>query len=136
MDIAKRIVLRFPRRLVDRPIVYRLIKDHDLEFNILKAQVTPDEEGLMVLELRGGKEDYEAGVDYLSGAGVSIQPLSQDVIRNELRCSDCGACITICPTDAFVVDKETRRVDFLNDKCIACGKCIQACPPRAMELHF
>jgi ferredoxin len=136
MDIAKRIVLRFPRRLVDRPIVYRLIKDHDLEFNILKAQVTPDEEGLMVLELRGGKEDYEAGVAYLGEAGVSIQPLSQDVIRNELRCNDCGACITICPTDAFVVDKETRRVDFLNDKCIACGKCIQACPPRAMELHF
>jgi ferredoxin len=136
MDISRRIVLRFPRRLVDRPIVYRLIKEHDLEFNILKAQVTPDEEGLMVLELRGGREDYEAGVEYLSGAGVVIQPLSQDVIRNEARCTDCGACITICPTDAFVVDKETRRVDFLNERCIACDKCIQACPPRAMELHF
>jgi ferredoxin len=136
MDISRRIVLRFPRRLVDRPIVYRLIKEHDLEFNILKAQVTPDEEGLMVLELRGGREDYQAGVEYLSGAGVVIQPLSQDVIRNEARCTDCGACITICPTDAFVVDKETRRVDFLNERCIACDKCIQACPPRAMELHF
>ncbi len=45
MAVAKRIVLHFPKRLVDRPIVYHLIKDYNLEFNILKAQATPEEEG-------------------------------------------------------------------------------------------
>ena len=136
MTVSRRIVLHFPRRLVDRPIVYRLIKVYDLEFNILKASVTPDEEGLMVLELRGEQADYDSGIMYLTKAGVRIQSLSQDVIRNEARCTHCGACITICPFDAFGVDPVTRQVDFYNDKCTACGLCIQACPPGAMELHF
>ncbi len=134
--VAKRIVLRFPRRLVDRPIVYRLIKDYDLEFNILKASVTPDEEGLLVLELQGEQEDYDKGIRYLTETGVKIQALSQDVTRNEERCTHCGACITICPTGAFELDPLTRRINFQDGKCLACELCIKACPPRAMELHF
>ena len=136
MDVSKRIVLRFPRRLVDRPIVYRLIKDYDLEFNILKASVTPEEEGLMVLELSGNQDDYDKGIRYLSKSGVKIQSLSQDVIRNEERCTSCGACVAICPTGAFEVDPVTRLVNFYDEKCLACELCIKACPPRAMELHF
>ena len=136
MAVSRRIVLHFPRRLVDRPIVYRLIKDYDLEFNILKASVTPEEEGLMVLELKGKQENYDKGINYLTKAGVRIQSLSQNVIRNEERCTHCGACITICPTDAFELDPVTRRTKFDNSKCVACALCIKACPPRAMELHF
>ena len=136
MAVSKRIVLRFPRRLVDRPIVYRLVKEHNLEFNILKASVTPEEEGLMVLELSGEQKDYDKGIRYLTQNGVRIQSLSQDVIRNEERCTHCGACITICPTLAFEVDPITRQVRFHNEKCVACGLCLKACPPRAMEVHF
>ncbi|MBA7624311.1 Ion-translocating oxidoreductase complex subunit B [subsurface metagenome] len=136
MTVSKRIVLRFPMRLVDRPIVSRLVKDYNLEFNILKASVTPAEEGLMVLELSGEQEAYDKGIRYLTTAGVRIQSLSQDVIRNEERCTHCGACITICPTGAFEVEPLTRQVKFYNEKCLACGLCIKACPPRAMEVHF
>ncbi|HCP60132.1 MAG TPA: (Fe-S)-binding protein, partial [Dehalococcoidia bacterium] len=57
MAISKKIVLHFPQRITDRPIVCRLIKDYDLEFNILKASVSPDKEGLMVLELRGKQDN-------------------------------------------------------------------------------
>ena len=136
MAVKKRIVLRFPRRLVDRPIVSRLVRDYNLDFNILKASVTPDEEGLVVLELSGKQEDYDKGISYLTKAGVKIQALSQDVSRNEERCTQCGACITVCPAGAFQLDPVTRRVNFVNEKCLACGLCIKSCPPRAMELHF
>ncbi len=136
MAVSKRIVLHFPRRMVDRPIVSRLVKDYNLDFNILKASVTPDEEGLMVLELSGKRGDYDKGIRYLTQTGVRIQSLSQDVIRNEERCTHCGACITICPTGAFEIEPLTRRVNFQNEKCLACGLCIKACPPRAMEVHF
>jgi ferredoxin len=136
MVVSKRIVLHFPSRLVDQPIVYRLIKDYDLRFNILKASVIPDEEGLMVLELIGEQDNYDKGIKYLTKTGVKIQSLSQNVTRNEERCTHCGACITVCPTDAFELDPVTRRVTFDDDKCIACELCIKACPPRAMELHF
>ena len=136
MAVSKRIVLRFPRRLVERPIVYRLVKDYDLEFNILKASITPEEEGLLVLELKGAQKEYDKGIDFLIKAGVKIQSLSQDVTRNEERCTNCGACITVCPTGAFKLEPKTRFVLFENEKCIACGLCITACPPRAMEVHF
>jgi ferredoxin len=136
MAVSKRIVLHFPRRLVEHPIVSRLVKDYNLDFNILKASVTPDEEGLMVLELSGKQEDYDEGIRYLTKTGVRIQSLSQNVIRNGERCTHCGACITICPTRAFELEPLTRRVNFYDERCLACGLCIKACPPRAMELHF
>jgi len=136
MAVSKRIVLHFPRRLVDRPIVSRLVRDYNLDFNILKAFFTPEEEGLMVLEISGEQKDYDEGVRYLTTTGVRIQSLSQDVTRNDERCTHCGACITICPAGAFELEPSTRRVNFYNEKCLACELCIKACPPRAMELHF
>ena len=136
MVVSKRIVLRFPKRLVERPIIYRLVKDYDLEFNILKASITPEQEGLLILELKGNQQEYDKGIEFLIKAGVKIQSLSQDVTRNEERCTHCGACVTVCPTGAFRTDAKTRLVIFENEKCIACGLCIPACPPRAMEVHF
>ena len=134
--VSKRIVLHFPGRLVNKPIVSRLIRDYNLDFNILKASVTPEEEGLLILELSGKQSDYDRGIRYLTETGVRIQALSQDVTRNEERCTHCGACITICPTGAFELDLQTRQINFYNEKCLACEICIKACPPRAMELHF
>jgi ferredoxin len=136
MAVSKRIVLHFPQRVVERPIVCRLAKDYDLEFNILKASISPEEEGLLILELSGEQDAYDKGIRYLTETGVRIQSLSQDVLRNEERCTHCGACIAICPTGAFELDPVTRRVDFHNEKCAACELCIKACPPRAMEVHF
>lgn len=134
--ISKRIVLHFPHRLVDQPIVYKLVKEYNLEFNILKAYVTPREEGLMVLELSGQKADYERGIKYLTSCGVKIQPLSQDVIRNQVKCTDCGVCVPICPTGALVIEPRTHKVLFYDNKCIACELCVKVCPTRAMEVRF
>jgi len=128
--------VHFPHRLVDQPLVYKLVKEFDLQFNILKAFVTPNEEGLMVLELTGRRENFDKGVEYLQSCGVRIQSLSQDVVRNEKKCTNCGVCVPICPTEALVVEPETRKVLFHNKKCIACELCVNICPPRAMEVHF
>ncbi len=134
--VSKRIVLTFPHKLLDQPIAYKLVKDFDLTFNILQAKITPKEEGLMVLELKGKKENYAEGVKYLTSLGVKIQPLSQDVTRDESRCTHCGACIAICPTGALYIDKKSMKVIFDSDKCIACELCVKACPPRAMVVKF
>jgi ferredoxin len=134
--VSRRIVLHFPKRITSQPIVYKLVKSFDLEFNIIKASVTPGEEGLLVMELTGEQRNYDKGVKYLTEAGVKIQSLSQDVVRNETRCTHCGACITLCPTGAFSLEPDTRKVTFDLTKCVVCELCIKACPPRAMELYF
>jgi len=136
MTKGRKVVLRFPHRLVDKPIIYRLVKDYDLEFNILKASITPREEGLLVLELSGRKKSYDDAVRFLKQSGVDLQSLAQDVLRDEDRCTHCGACVTVCPVGAFTVEPGTRRVTFQQDKCIACELCIRACPVRAMEVRL
>jgi ferredoxin len=136
MKVSKKIVLHFTQKTTDKPIVSGLIRGFALDFNILKASISPGEEGLMVMELSGEQKEYDKGIRYLKDAGIEIQSLSQDVTRNEERCTHCGACITMCPTRAFSLEPVTRKVLFDNSKCIVCELCVKACPPRAMELHF
>lgn len=134
--ISKRVVLHFPKRLVDQPIIYKLVKDYEMKFNILKASVTPEEEGLMVLELSAKAENYDNGIEYLKSCGVKVQSLSHDVMRNAAKCTDCGVCVPVCPVSAFEVEAKTRKIVFNDKKCIACEVCVKICPTRAMELHF
>jgi len=122
--------------MVDKPIIYKLSKDYDLEFNILKALVNPKEEGLMVLELKGDKEEYERAIKYLKKEKVKIQTLSKDVIRDEEKCVHCGLCVSVCPSLAFEIDAQTREVIFHEDKCIACGMCVDICPYKAMKMRL
>jgi len=132
---SNRFVIHFPSQLVKQPIIYRLAKEYNLAFNIIMARIMPNEEGLMVAELSGENEDYDAGIKYLQEQGVDIQLLSKDVSRNEKRCTRCGACITICPTGALSIpDREVMEVTFDVDKCIACSLCVPVCPPRAMNV--
>ncbi|MFW6113315.1 MAG: NIL domain-containing protein [Actinomycetota bacterium] len=134
--VRRKIVLHFPHEQVDKPIVSKLVKEYNVEFNILKASITPREEGLMVLELTGEKEDYDRGLDYLRTCGISIQPLSQDIRRNDELCTHCGACVAVCPTHALYLDRESMEVVFDQDECVACELCIKVCPPRAMEVLY
>ena len=134
--IRHKIVLHFPHEQVDKPIVSKLVRDFDLDFNILKASITPREEGLLVLEIIGKEKDYERGMAYIESCGVTIQPLSQDIRRNDVKCTHCGACIAVCPTDALFVKRDSMEVGFDDEECVACELCIKVCPPRAMEIHY
>lgn len=136
MAICRRVVLRFPKNLVEKPFVYHLVKDYNLQFNILKAQVTPSEEGIMSLELKGQKENYNKGIDFLTKSGVTIEQLGQNISKNEDQCTQCGLCISVCPAPALVMDKKTRQVNFNSNHCIACEMCVKVCPVKAMEIKF
>ncbi len=134
--VRHKIVLHFPHEQVDKPIVSKLVRDFGLDFNILKASITPREEGLLVLEITGKEADYESGMAYIESCGVTIQPLSQDIRRDDARCTHCGACLAVCPTDAFYVERGTMEVGFNDEECVACELCVKVCPPRAMEIHY
>ncbi|MCD6413854.1 MAG: 4Fe-4S binding protein [Elusimicrobia bacterium] len=136
MKITKNIVLKFSREIVDQPIVCKLAKVYDLSFNIIKAYVTPRQEGYLILQVSGRESDLKKGFEYLTESGVKIEPVSQDVVRNEEKCTHCGVCVGICPVGALAVDEDTRKINFYSEKCTACGLCINVCPVRAMEVRF
>jgi len=134
--VRHKIVLHFPHEQIDKPVVSKLVRDFDIDFNILKASITPREEGILVLEVTGEKDKYQKGLKYLESCGIRIQPLSQDIKRNDAKCTHCGACLAVCPTEALTVDRDSMEVNFDYDECAACELCIKACPPRAMEVHY
>ena len=130
----KRVVLTFPHVLLDKPITYHLIKDYDLIINLLRVKITPNEEGVMVVELEGDDEKLEEGIAYLKKTGIAIESLIEDIKWDENKCIHCTECVTVCPTNAFIVDRKIMKVTFDKEKCIACGLCVLVCPYRAMEI--
>ena len=132
----KRVVFNYPPQVVEQPIITRLVKDFDLTVNILRARISPNEEGRMVLEITGKRQNLEAGINYVKEMGVEIQPLAQDVKWHEDRCTHCTACISICPPKALDLDRKKMEVSFHRDRCIACEGCIPVCPYQAMEILF
>jgi ferredoxin len=131
---TKRLVLNFPAHLIDQPVTYQLIKKYDLMVNILRARVTPKEEGRLTVEISGKKSKLEEGLRFISELGVSFQPLVQEVCWKEERCIGCTACISICPTSALHLKRPEMEVSFVADKCIACELCLPLCPYMAIEI--
>jgi len=134
--ISRRVVLHFPSKLIDQPIISNTVKRYNLEFNILKASIAPPEGGLLVLELQGGKKDVQEALDYLKALSIKIENLSRDITRKDDRCVHCGACVAICPSEALVLKQTNWEVEFVADKCVACELCVRACPYAAMEVRL
>ena len=132
----KRVVLTFPPDMIEQPITYHLVKEHDLMINILRANITPKEQGRLVVEMIGKKDSLDTGMAYLSGLGVEVQSLAQDIKWHEKKCIHCTACVPICPSGALTVDRDAMLVTFVKDKCIACELCIPVCPYGAIEIQF
>ena len=132
---SKILVLRFPQTEVQKPIVCNLARDYDLVFNILNATVLPRKEGIMVLELSGSRKNFNEGVQYLKSQGVNVQKASQEVKRDNDKCTNCGACTAVCPTGALSINRPDMIVNFDQSRCSVCELCVPACPPRAMRIR-
>jgi ferredoxin len=133
---SKILSLRFPKGIVNEPIAVNLVKTFDLSFNILKATIYPRKEGLMVLELRGHRKNFQRGVRYLKSLGVKVESIGHDIKRDDDRCFQCGACTAVCPTGALYIKRPEMEVVFDKENCSACELCVSACIARAMEVNF
>jgi len=130
----QRVVLKFHRWQLDKPITYHLVKDYDLEMNILQAKVTT-EEGKLVLGLSGLEQNIEEGIVWLKEQKVIVEPLATGLDVNKESCVDCGACTAVCPTGALYFTADWTLM-YDEEKCILCMACVPACPVRAIEEKF
>ncbi len=130
-------ILRFPKETSDQPFIYRLVKEYDIEFNILKADILLQREGLMIIELKGSsKTNVKAGLDYLRNLGVKIERMAARIRRDEENCFQCGACTGVCPSGALFVQRPEMAIVFDAEKCTGCSLCVPICPVRAMEVSL
>lgn len=134
--LIKKIVLTFPESTVTKPLIYRLVKDFDLEFNIMRAEITADIEGKMLIEIKGIRQNIENGIAFLQKEGIGIQDASKDIILDKDQCINCSLCPSLCITDALTMDKKSHKLIFNKDKCILCGFCENSCPAGAIKLKI
>jgi len=130
----KRLDLTFPPRQSLKPVVYHLVKDYDIVPNILRAQIHPEQEGRMLVEVTGGKDAIAEGITFLEAQGLTVKAAASDIRLDEDLCVVCGLCSAVCKPKAFVMDGETLKFD--KDKCVYCEACVIACPRRAISLEF
>jgi ferredoxin len=133
---TKKIIIRYTPDVVQQPIIYQLVKKYDLVINILRAQIYPRREGVLVLEMGGEKGNFDAGIRFLRDIGLKVEPLSRSVCQNSDKCVHCGACTAFCPTEALSFEKETLKVQFDAELCNGCEFCVSACPVHAMEVNL
>ena len=132
---SRMLVLRFPKSVVHKPLVCDLVKEYDLTFNILNAQVLPRREGILVLELYGSRKNFKLGVKYLKDQGVHVQNAEQEIKRDQNSCTHCGACTAVCPTGALSIRRPEMIIEFNQKKCSVCELCVPACPTRVMKVR-
>ncbi len=134
-EIARKFVLHFKSDKWNKPVVYRLSRDFDLAFNILRANIFPRQEGLMVLEIiASSQENMESGIKYLEENGVVVEPIEHDITKDENTCTHCGACVGICPTGALHFERPSMKVIFSPDLCVGCELCVKACLTKAIKV--
>lgn len=130
----KRLDLTFPPRQSLKPVVYHLVKDYDIVPNILRAQIQPGQEGRMLLEVNGRKEQLARGIEFLETQGLTVREAASDIRLDEAECVVCGLCTAVCRSGALTLGGDTLVFD--KDKCVYCEACVQACPRRAVTLQF
>ena len=69
----------------------------------------------------------------LSQGTVEAEPVIAEVNRN--LCSGCRVCISLCPYNATVFDKETKTAAVQEILCQGCGTCVASCPSGARTLR-
>jgi len=75
--------------------------------------------------IRYFREEYDAHIkDHRCPAGVCKALITYSI--DPEKCTGCGLCIKVCPTQATSGEKKkAHSID--NNKCIRCGACIESC---------
>jgi len=116
-------------------------------FNEAHPKLRPVESltaGVFLAGAAQGPKDIPETVSQASGAAAKVlQLFSHDVMTQEPTvayvveelCSECGACVEVCPYEARALDT-VRRIATVNAAlCQNCGACLVACPNKASRIH-
>jgi ferredoxin len=131
-----RFTIKFPPESSQIPLTYHLIKDYDFMVNILRATISGEQEGRLLMEVEAEPDKLEQGLAFLKSHNVTIIPLNQQITVEQDRCIHCGACTAVCLSGALSLDRDNWQLVFDSEKCVMCGLCVSACPLRLIRAEF
>jgi heterodisulfide reductase subunit A len=75
-----------------------------------------------------------AGILMAKGS-VTVEAITSRIDLD--KCVGCGLCTKVCPYNAIIVNKETKKAEVVEAACAGCGTCGAECPFGAIEMrHF
>lgn len=131
----KRVVLSFPPSVVQTPVTYMLAKEYDVASNILRAEISPEESGKLVMEMDGLPDKLEEAVKRIKDYGIEVTEIARKVSFDMDKCIHCGACISVCLAGALKLD-QNYHLEFHEPKCTVCEMCVTSCPVDVVNIDI
>jgi ABC-type methionine transport system ATPase subunit len=75
-----RLFVSFPEELVERPMIYEIVRAYDVVPNIRRANVEAHS-GWVILQLTGASDQIDASITYLEGLGCQVNRMEGDVVE-------------------------------------------------------
>ena len=76
----RRVRFTFPEQLITEPLIYNLGRNFEIITNIRRANVQ-ERLGWVVLELEGAEDEIDRGLEWMTEAGVRVDPIIGDLIE-------------------------------------------------------
>jgi NAD-dependent dihydropyrimidine dehydrogenase PreA subunit len=107
-------------------IINEILK-FDITFNILKFSTGSNGVNLL---LDVPEDKIRTITESLKENNVIVNKKGRVIVLD--NCIDCGACISLCPTEALYFN-DSYKLEFSYEKCIGCLLCVDSCPRYAIE---
>ena len=77
---TKRLWLTYPKKAIQRPVIYELSHRFKVVTNIRQASVT-EEVGIVSLELEGERAEIKKAIKWLEHLNIKVEPVEINVIE-------------------------------------------------------
>jgi len=134
--MVKKVILSFPAEVSELPLANVLVKQFDVQINILKASIEAGKSGSLFLELHADGENLESAFAWLEEKGISINPIASRISYDEQQCINCGNCASACVSQALTLAKPDWKLQFNPEKCVLCKLCLKTCPLQLFRIEF
>lgn len=131
--MSKKVLLKYSTEKADKPILASIIRETGASINILHADLTPDG-GEIFIGIDEPEEKVDKVIELFEENGVDVERIEKGIQLDEESCLECGACVSLCPTDALkLADDYSLALD--EEKCVYCKACIPACLVSALSVR-
>jgi len=120
--------MRIIKGLSDYSNIVNEVLKQEISFNILKFST--DSSGIKML-LDVPEDKIKDITKSLEKSDIIVNKKGRVSIDDEL-CVNCGACVSLCPTEALSLNDNFELI-FSEELCIGCNLCLNSCPRYAIK---
>ena len=131
--MKKKILLRYPAEMAEEPVFASVLLETGIPANILYSSIGA-RGGEILIGVDAPPEEVERMMALFRRRGVEAVEVRKAVRVDRDRCFDCGACLSLCPTQALRFSRD-YSLEVEEEKCVCCEACVPACPVRAITVR-